>query len=239
MRSINLSQRLLSGISFNTTDSSALLPPIPAPSQHRPVSEHRGRDPRLFSPHTALAGSAAAVPSPRELSRVELCLRFDKRALGHVGGAAGIGWSSPPRMMQGWHPRLLANTAVHVKSFASVSSTEGSVENSYPRDKPCTRTILSPGPHEASDPQPAPTAGSAASEVSSLEPCPDPPSASGRYHSRVTKKVAERFRLCPLRLSKGEIKGKSRALFRRGAARKVSGGEPGGTGRFSRPPAHL
>lgn len=44
------------------------------------------------------------------------------------------------------------------------------MENSHPRDKPCTRTILSPAPHEASDPQPAPTAGSAASEASSLEP---------------------------------------------------------------------
>lgn len=217
MRSINLSQSLSSGISFNTTDSSALLPPTPAPRQHRPVSEHRGRDPRLFSPRTVLAGSAAAAPSPRELSRVELCLRFDNRALGHVGGVVGIGWSSPPRMMQGWHPRPLANTAVHVKALQMSQAQKGVWKTRIPETSPAL-VPSSPQPHTKHlipSPHRRPVQPRARRPPWSR---PDPPSASGRYQSRVTKKVAERFRLCPLRLSKAEIKGKSRALFRRGAA---------------------
>lgn len=108
-----------------------------------------------------------------------------------------------------------------------------------PPRKPWGSRLGHPGGMKHPVGQPVPTANLAASEVSSLEPCPDPPGASGRYRSRVAKKVAEHFRLCPLWLSKGEIKGKCRSLFRGGAARKVSGGEPGRTSRFNRAPAHL
>lgn len=108
-----------------------------------------------------------------------------------------------------------------------------------PPCKPRGCQLRHPGGMKCPVGQPAPMANLGTIEVSSLEPRPDPPSASGRHRSKVTKKVAEHFRLCPLWLSKGEIKGKRRALFRGGAARKVSGGKPSRTGRFNRLPAHL
>lgn len=79
----------------------------------------------------------------------------------------------------------------------------------------------------------------ATSQVSFLESCPGPLSASGRYQRRDTKKPVGHFRLCPLWLSKWEIKGKWCALFHGGAAGKVSRNEPGRTSHFSHLLAHL